>query len=73
MGILEPVQKILKNTVNNSDIVFKSLPIDGPKAKRPDITRTKEILRWRPNINLEKKTKETVNYFKENRKGIKGP
>ena len=64
MSILEFARKILKITGNSSDIVFKPLPMDDPKVRRPDITTAKEILGWQPKLSLEKGLKETLNYFK---------
>ncbi len=62
--ILEFAKIILKLTGSNSKIIFKQLPIDDPKQRRPDITKAKNILYWEPEILLEHGLKETIKYFK---------
>ncbi|MDD4432719.1 MAG: SDR family NAD-dependent epimerase/dehydratase, partial [Parabacteroides sp.] len=48
-----------------SKIVFRPLPGDDPKQRKPDITLAKEKLGgWEPKVNLEEGLKETIKYFK---------
>jgi len=51
-----------------SDIIVKKinlpLPKDDPKRRKPDITRAREILGWKPIINLEQGLIKTIEYFK---------
>jgi len=53
-------------TDSKSPIVFKELPQDDPKQRKPDITRIKTILQWEPKISLNEGLKKTINWFKEN-------
>jgi nucleoside-diphosphate-sugar epimerase len=46
-----------------SKIVFKDLPVDDPKQRRPDITKARELLRWEPKVGLEEGLRETIGYF----------
>ncbi len=64
--ILEFADEILK-LVNNpkADIIYKPLPIDDPKQRKPDITRANEILGWQPKVNRHEGLKKTYEYFKE--------
>lgn len=64
--ILEFADEILK-LVNNpkAHIVYKPLPIDDPKQRKPDITRANEILGWQPKVNRHEGLKKTYEYFKE--------
>jgi dTDP-glucose 4,6-dehydratase len=57
-------EEILKLTGANQKIVFKPLPADDPKQRRPDITKAKEILGWEPKINRAEGLKITYEYFK---------
>ena len=41
-------------TKSGSKIVYKDLPLDDPTNKKPDITKAKNILYWKPMYNLEK-------------------
>jgi len=57
---------VVKLTGTKSKIVYKNLPIDDPKQRRPDITRAKKYLKWSPKVKLEQGLKETVEWFKDN-------
>lgn len=58
----EEVQKLV-GTVSN--IVYKPLPVDDPKTRRPDITKAKSILNWEPKVHRSEGFKHTLQYFKE--------
>lgn len=45
-------------------IVYKSLPVDDPKVRQPDITKAKEILGWSPKVPRAEGLKKTYDYFK---------
>jgi len=63
--ILDLAQKIVELTNSKSEIVFKPLPTDDPKQRRPDITLAREVLGWEPKIMLEEGLKKTITYFEE--------
>ncbi|MEI6627596.1 MAG: UDP-glucuronic acid decarboxylase family protein [bacterium] len=64
--MLELAQKIIELTGSQSKIVFRPLPVDDPKQRRPDITLAQENLNgWVPNVKLEEGLKKTIAYFKE--------
>lgn len=50
---------------SKSKIVFKELPADDPRQRKPDITLAKEMLDWKPSIELEEGLSKTIKYFKE--------
>jgi UDP-glucuronate decarboxylase len=62
--MLELAQMVIKLTNSTSQIVFKPLPQDDPRQRRPDISLAKEKLGWEPIIQLEEGLKKTVEYFK---------
>ncbi|MFX1303019.1 MAG: UDP-glucuronic acid decarboxylase family protein [Promethearchaeota archaeon] len=64
--ILELARIIKDLTNSNSKIVFKSLPIDDPVYRCPDITKAKSILNWEPTTSLEDGLKKTIAWFKDN-------
>jgi UDP-glucuronate decarboxylase len=71
MTILKLAEKIIKLTSSSSKIVFKPLPPDDPRQRKPDITLAKEKLGWFPKICLEEGLKKTVLYFDDLlRKGL---
>lgn len=63
--ILELAKIITTLTGAKSKVVFKPLPQDDPKQRRPDIGRAKNLLHWRPRIELEEGLQKTIEWFKE--------
>ena len=62
--IIEIARKITSYTKSSSKIIFKSLPEDDPKQRKPDISLAKEKLNWEPKIGFEEGIKKTIEYFK---------
>lgn len=62
-SILEFAEKIVTITGSASRIVFKPLPQDDPKQRRPDISLADEKLGWQPLVPLETGLKRTADYF----------
>jgi dTDP-glucose 4,6-dehydratase len=60
----EFAEEVLKLTESKVEIVFKPLPVDDPRQRRPDITRAKEIIGWQPLISRSEGLKITYEYFK---------
>lgn len=63
--ILEFAEKVLKIIGSDSQIVFKELPVDDPKVRRPDISRAKDVLGWEPVVGLEDGLERTLEYFQQ--------
>ena len=61
--IRELAEKVIALTGSSSQLVFRPLPQDDPRQRRPDITLAKEKLGWEPTIQLEQGLKKTINYF----------
>src|ERR1700748_1953900 len=57
-------EEIIKLTGTKQKIVFKPLPTDDPRQRRPDITIAKEILGWEPKVSRAEGLKITYEYFK---------
>ena len=49
---------------SKSKIVYKPLPGDDPKKRKPDITLAKALLGWEPKVTLDEGLKKTIAYFK---------
>ncbi len=64
MSMLQFAEQIIKATGSRSKIVYRPLPQDDPKQRRPDITRAKKILKWEPKIPLAKGLVKTIEYFR---------
>jgi len=46
-------------------LIFKELPVDDPKVRKPDITRAKEVLGWEPKYSRAEGMAITYEYFKK--------
>ena len=62
--IEEIARTIIRLTGSRSRIIYKPLPVDDPKQRRPDITRARTLLGWEPKLGLEEGLMKTVGYFK---------
>jgi len=56
-------EEVLKLTGASVKIIYKPLPVDDPRQRRPDITKAKKLLGWEPTINREEGLKRTYEYF----------
>jgi len=50
---------------SKSKIIYKDLPADDPRQRKPDITLAKTKLGWEPKIRLEEGLKKTIEYFRK--------
>ena len=64
ISLLEFAEEILKLTGAKTKIVFKPLPVDDPKQRKPDITKAKELLGWEPKVDRAEGLRITYEYFK---------
>jgi UDP-glucuronate decarboxylase len=62
--MVELAEKVLRLTASKSKMVFKPLPEDDPKQRKPDISLAKAKLNWQPKVALDDGLKLTVDYFK---------
>ena len=62
-SILELAEEILEMTGSRSEIIFKPLPADDPKQRRPDISLAKTKLAWEPRVTLDEGLVHTIHYF----------
>jgi len=62
--ISELAEKVIGLVGSKGKIVFKPLPEDDPRQRKPDISLAKGKLDWEPKVNLEDGLKETIAYFK---------
>ena len=58
----EEVLKLVGNP--KSKLIYKDLPKDDPKKRRPHIEKAQEILGWNPTVDREEGLKRTYEYFK---------
>jgi nucleoside-diphosphate-sugar epimerase len=68
--MIELAREILELTNSNSEIVMKSLPVDDPKQREPDITKAIKLLSWLPIIERKEGLKKTVEFFRTQGKNL---
>ncbi|CAN5146680.1 SDR family oxidoreductase [soil metagenome] len=57
-------EEIIKLTGTNQKVIYKPLPQDDPKQRKPDITKAREILGWEPKYSRAEGLKPTYEFFK---------
>ena len=57
-------ETIIRITGSKSRIVYKPFPQDDPSRRRPDISLARELLGWKPEIDLEDGLRRTIDYFR---------
>jgi UDP-glucuronate decarboxylase len=63
--ILELAQAVQKMVNPDAEIIFKALPQDDPRRRRPDITKAKSLLGWQPTVPLQEGLKLTIDDFRD--------
>jgi dTDP-glucose 4,6-dehydratase len=64
MTILEFAQRINAMTGNRAGIVFKPLPENDPRVRRPDISKARRVLGWEPTVPFEEGMQRTIAWFR---------
>jgi dTDP-glucose 4,6-dehydratase len=65
VSILDFAKEILALTGSRSTLVFKPLPEDDPKVRRPDIERARRLLGWEPKVDRHQGLSRTLDYFRQ--------
>ena len=63
--VLKLAETIVRLAGSKSKIVFRDLPVDDPKQRRPDITRARRLIGWEPEVGLEDGLARTLEYFRK--------
>jgi nucleoside-diphosphate-sugar epimerase len=64
LTMLELARLVKRVSGSASEIEFRPLPEDDPRQRRPDTTRAREILGWRPRTPMEDGLGRTLEYFR---------
>ena len=65
--VLELAKIIIEVTESDSEIVFEPLPVDDPTRRRPDITLAREVLGWKPEIDLHTGVTRLAEWYRTQR------
>ncbi len=63
ISIKDIAQEIIQLINSRSNILYKELPIDDPKQRRPDIQLAQKLLRWSPKIDRAAGLQKTIDYY----------
>ena len=61
--IRQLAERVIDLTGSASPLVFRPLPQDDPRQRRPDITLARQLLGWQPTVVLDEGLKKTITYF----------
>lgn len=64
ISLKEFAEEIIALTGTTQKIIYKPLPVDDPKQRRPDITLAKKVLNWSPTVSRKQGLTITYDYFK---------
>ena len=64
ISISEFAEEIIKLTGTDQKVIYKDLPVDDPKQRRPDTTIANELLNWEPKVSRKEGLDLTYSYFK---------
>lgn len=63
--IIDLARLVLEMTGSKSPLIFKPLPQDDPKQRKPDISLAQKRLGWTPKVSLEQGLCRTIQYFEK--------
>jgi UDP-glucuronate decarboxylase len=73
LQVRELVDLVIAMTGTDSRVVYRPLPEDDPRRRKPDISRAIELLDWRPSVDLETGLEATIAWFEDEQNRIAAP
>ena len=64
--MVDLANEIINLTNSRSELVFKELPQDDPKERRPDISKAQNLLGWEPTVSRKEGLKKTLEFIRLN-------
>jgi UDP-glucuronate decarboxylase len=58
------VAKILTLLGSSAEPLYKPLPVDDPRRRKPDIGRARALLGWEPKVGLDEGLEATISWFR---------
>jgi UDP-glucuronate decarboxylase len=62
--MIELARQVVEKTGSKAQLEYLDLPPDDPKQRRPDITKARELLGWKPQVPLDEGLERTIAYFR---------
>jgi UDP-glucuronate decarboxylase len=63
LTVRQLVDLVITMTGSDSNVVYRPLPVDDPRRRKPNIGRAMELLDWQPTIALEQGLDATIAWF----------
>jgi len=63
--ILELARQVLKNSRSKSQILYKALPENDPRRRKPSIEKAQQLLGWSPKVSLNEGLARTIDWFRK--------
>ena len=73
LKISELVELVIAMTGTGSRVVYRPLPVDDPRRRKPDISRAAALLGWQPKVDLERGLEATIEWFDDEPNRIARP
>jgi UDP-glucuronate decarboxylase len=73
LKVRELVDLVIAMTGTDSRVVYRPLPEDDPRRRKPNIERAKQLLGWRPTVDLETGLEATIEWFEDEQNRIAAP
>jgi nucleoside-diphosphate-sugar epimerase len=73
LTVRQLVDLVVAVTGTGSRIVYRPLPVDDPRRRKPNISRAIELLDWRPSVDLEQGLEATIAWFDDEQNRIAQP
>jgi len=64
MTVLQFAEMVRRIAGSKSQFTFKSLPVDDPRVRQPDIRKAQNLLHWTPRVPLEEGLTKTMEWMK---------
>ena len=71
-SILDFAKIVKEITGCASEVVYKELPVNDPKVRRPDISKAKKLLGWEPKVDVKEGLKRTIAWYKKKYEEYRG-
>jgi UDP-glucuronate decarboxylase len=63
LTVSDLADRVIALTGTDADLVYRPLPVDDPRRRRPDISRAKQLLKWQPRVALQEGLEQTIAWF----------
>jgi nucleoside-diphosphate-sugar epimerase len=73
LAVKQLVDIVMSMTGTSSRAVYRPLPVDDPRRRRPDISRAIELLDWQPKVDLVRGLEATIAWFEDEQNRVAAP